>query len=227
MKKLWLAYKPWIIGALGCLFALIVFVYHNHSVTEKKETTENAAAVFAKKTSKSTVSSTKTLNASTSDQQKTILVVDVKGAVIHPGVYRLQTGDRVGDAIAEAGGFAQKADQDQINMALKVQDEMAIFVPKKGQKTRPQLGNGTQSNTSETATEGAASDSGSAAAQININEADAAGLQNLPGIGPAKAQAIIQYRTAHGPFKRVDDLNNVSGIGDKTLERIKPQATVN
>ncbi|MFT8362071.1 MAG: helix-hairpin-helix domain-containing protein [Sporolactobacillus sp.] len=227
MEKLWLAYKPWIIGGLGCLLALIVFVYHNHSATEKKQTAERVADVFTKKTSESTSSSAAAPNSAVSDPPKTVLVVDVKGAVVHPGIYRLQTGDRVADAIAEAGGFTQKADEDQINMALKVEDEMAIFIPKKGQKTQPQLSSGTPSGESAVASGGAASGSGEAAAPININEADAAGLQNLPGIGPAKAQAIIQYRTAHGPFKTVDDLNNVSGIGDKTLERIKPQAAVN
>jgi competence protein ComEA len=62
--------------------------------------------------------------------------------------------------------------------------------------------------------------------KVNVNTADEQGMQNLPGIGPAKAKAIIQYREEHGPFKSLDELTNVSGIGDKSLEKIKPAASL-
>lgn len=231
LEKIWRKYKPWIVGILCCLLAIVFFVYHAHASAEKQAELKKTDALLSQKPDESAASmqqdssSGQEAGGASSSQTDTIMV-DIKGAVAHPGVYPLQTTDRVNDAIERAGGFTAKADVNQMNLALKVKDEMVIYVPKKGEKSLPQVA-GSSSAVSGDAQTMDNAPGGSTPAKVNINEADVTGLQNLPGIGPAKAQAILQYRTEHGPFKSVDDLNNVSGIGDKTLEKIKPAATTN
>lgn len=147
------------------------------------------------------------------------IVIDVKGAVIMPGIYIMTSDQRVNDAINKAGGLTEKADAAAVNLAQKVQDEMVIYVPLKGEEMPPVIAssNGTiAAKTSESAED----------ALININKADISGLQKLPGIGQAKAQAIIDYRETEGLFTATEELKNVSGIGDKTFEKLEPLITV-
>ena len=141
------------------------------------------------------------------------IMVDVKGQIKQPGVYQANTGERVIDVISRAGGLTDKADQGMVNFAEHVKDEMIIYIPAKGEtgisspitsSGNPGLSVGSQKE-----------------AKININKADETELQNLPGIGPAKAAAIIEYRNTSGPFKAVEDLKSISGIGDKTFEKLK------
>lgn len=140
------------------------------------------------------------------------IVIDIKGAVKKPGVYTMNEGDRVVDAIEKAGGFLKEADQNQLNLAGLLKDEMVIYVPKKGeQQEKPLQANGSLQK-----------DDG----KIRINSASVEELQKLQGIGPAKAQAIVTYREENGPFQTVDDLLEVSGIGEKTLENIKDDIVV-
>ena len=136
------------------------------------------------------------------------IVIDVKGAVHKPGVYTMQEGDRVIDAVEKAGGVTDQADENRINLATLVKDEMVVYVPKKGEETNPQQVMPFQADAEE---EG----------KVAINSASSDVLQQLQGIGPAKAEAIIAYREEHGPFQSVEDLLNVSGIGEKSLEKIK------
>lgn len=136
------------------------------------------------------------------------ILVDVKGQVKNPGIYSLKPGDRVNDVIALAGGLREEADEIQINLAQKVFDEMVIFVPKKGESP-------------------ALPETGSTSAQkVRINQASKEELTQLNGIGPSKASAIIQYREENGPFQTIEDLLNVSGIGEKTLENFKDDIQV-
>lgn len=141
--------------------------------------------------------------------------VDVKGAVSLPGLYKAKEGDRVLDAIEQAGGLLETADEKQINFAQKVHDEMVIYVPEKGETIEdapPVM---------------AAPSSGQTNGKVNINRAELSELETLPGIGPAKAQAIIDYREQQGPFKQVEDIQNVSGIGEKTFEKLQESISVN
>ena len=140
------------------------------------------------------------------------IVVDVKGAVKRVGVYEVAPESRVHDVIQLAGGFTDEADETKVNLAMKVHDEMVIYVPKKGEEI-----------TTESAT---MNDASRSSGKININTATAEQLQTLDGIGPAKASAIIAYREEHGPFQKVEDLLHVSGIGQKSLEKIKEQIVV-
>ncbi|MED3661501.1 helix-hairpin-helix domain-containing protein [Ureibacillus sp. FSL K6-8385] len=156
----------------------------------------------------------------TEETSSTKVVVDVKGAVKFPGVYELTNEDRIIDAIQLAGGYLEEADSKYINHAQKLQDEMVIYIPKKGetpdvegQRSIGQVFTQTQP-------------SGGKETLVNINTADESQLTTLPGIGPSKAKAIIQYREEHGKFKHIEDIKNVSGIGEKTFEKLKDLITV-
>ncbi len=143
------------------------------------------------------------------------IFVDIKGAVMYPGVYELQQDQRIKDAVELAGGYTEHADTQRMNHAQKVQDEMVIYIPTKGE----QLEDG--ATTLLTIPTGAPKEQ-----KININQADIAILATLPGIGPSKAQSILTYREEHGHFQAIEDLKNVSGIGDKTFEKLKDAITV-
>ena len=154
------------------------------------------------------------------------VVVHVTGAVTRPGVVILGTGSRVTDAINAAGGAASDADAEQLNLARVLTDGEQIRVPRIGEvlpDPAPQSG--------AAATPGAGTDpgkpgAGSASGTVNINTASASDLEKLPGIGPALAQRIVEYRDSHGPFASVDALTDVPGIGKAKLEALREQATV-
>lgn len=136
--------------------------------------------------------------------------VQVVGQVQKPGLYELPAGDRIVDAIAAAGGFTAKADQASLNLAQVIADGQQIVVGVKG-----------------AASVAAGSATGAAGtSQVDINTADATGLETLDGIGPALAQRILAYRTAHGGFRSVNDLQNVTGIGPKKFAAIKSSVTI-
>lgn len=146
---------------------------------------------------------------------ETEVYVDVDGAVASPGVYRLQDGARVSQAIDAAGGLTAEADVTGLNRASKVTDGQKIYVPTVGEQQAALATGGAEG--------GAAAASGTDASSglVNINTASAAELQTLSGIGPSMAQSIIDERTQNGAFASVDDLMRVSGIGEKKLAKIK------
>ncbi|OXS80466.1 helix-hairpin-helix domain-containing protein [Domibacillus enclensis] len=146
------------------------------------------------------------------------VAIDVKGAVSMPGIYMMNSDERVNDAINRAGGLLEQADAAAINLAQKVQDEMVIYVPAKGEEA-PVIQTAVPNSSSAAGTS-------SEAELINLNSADSAGLQELPGIGESKAQAILDYRETEGPFQSIEDLKNISGIGDKTFEKLAPLITI-
>ncbi|MBA1435278.1 helix-hairpin-helix domain-containing protein [Bombilactobacillus bombi] len=155
---------------------------------------------------------------STSSTSKWIMV-DVQGAVNKPGVYRLLTTARVYDAIQHAGGVTDKADLHTINQAQKLHDQAQIYVNEKGEAA-------TTNNVSTSNNQKSNGSINPGTQQINLNTADATQLQNLTGIGPKKAELIVQYRQEHGNFNKIEDLAQVQGIGDKTVEKLKSQLTV-
>ncbi|WP_338750252.1 helix-hairpin-helix domain-containing protein [Bacillus sp. FJAT-52991] len=160
-------------------------------------------------------------------EQPQTVTVDIKGAVKMPGIYSLSSEERINDAVAKAGGFQKEADRTTVNLAQKLQDEMVIYIPKVGEE--PPVQAATAPGTSGVSS-GAQTASSSGAEQgggININTATSAELQELPGIGEAKAQAIIDYRETTGAFAQPEDLKNVTGIGDKTFEKLQPLITIN
>ncbi|HEM5070384.1 TPA: helix-hairpin-helix domain-containing protein [Streptococcus suis] len=145
------------------------------------------------------------------------LVVDVKGAVVKPGLYTLEADARVNDAVEAAGGLTSQADPKSINLAQKLSDEAVVYVASKDENI---------SVVTSTTASSAMSQEEKNTSLVNLNTATEADLQTISGIGAKRAADIIAYREANGGFKSVDDLNNVSGIGDKTLESIRPYVTV-
>lgn len=139
------------------------------------------------------------------DSQEQVKPVDIRvhidGAVQTPGVYTLTSEERLVDLIEKAGGETDKADTSSLNLASRVFDGEKIYVPEVGEVVpEPELG---------------------ALTLGNLNRMDEEQLQILDGVGPTTAQKIVVYREENGPFETIDDLLNVSGIGPKTLERIK------
>ncbi|MBY4634246.1 MULTISPECIES: helix-hairpin-helix domain-containing protein [Streptococcus] len=145
------------------------------------------------------------------------LVVDVKGAVAKPGLYTLEADARVNDAVEAAGGLTSQADPKSINLAQKLSDEAVVYVASKDENI---------SVVASTTASSAMSQEEKNTSLVNLNTATEADLQTISGIGAKRATDIITYREANGGFKTVDDLNNVSGIGDKTMESIRPYVTV-
>jgi competence protein ComEA len=139
--------------------------------------------------------------------------VYVTGAVLRPDVYTLPAGSILRDALAAAGGAANDADLIAVNLAARLEDGEQVTVPVKSP-------DGSATVVSPT------SPPSNTHARISINRGTLADLDTLPGIGPAKAQAILDYRAQHGPFKRLEDLQNVTGIGTKTYEDLKSLITL-
>lgn len=152
----------------------------------------------------------------TKERAETMIYVDIKGAVKVPGIYQLKNQQRIWDALALAGGVSEEADTTQVNYAQKVKDQMIIYVPKKGEPVPQSL---------ETLQESAPAQQNQEE-KINLNTATEAELQTISGIGAKKAQEIIRFRDEQGPFKTVEELKNVPGIGEKTVERLKDMLTV-
>ncbi|HEM6266664.1 TPA: helix-hairpin-helix domain-containing protein [Streptococcus suis] len=152
-----------------------------------------------------------------SSEEPSQLVVDVKGAVAKPGLYTLEEGSRVNDAVEAAGGLTSQADPKSINLAQKLSDEAVVYVASKDENI---------SVVTSTTASSAMSQEEKNTSLVNLNTATEADLQTISGIGAKRAADIIAYREANGGFKSVDDLNNVSGIGDKTMESIRPYVTV-
>ena len=153
------------------------------------------------------------------------IVVHVMGAVKSPGVYHLSTDARVHEAIEKAGGKTDQADLHSLNLAAKMRDGEQIYVPEIHQV--PDVGQTIPTSSSSAAppqpsVRRSASSNGS---RININTATFQELQTLRGIGPTMAQRIIEYRQTSGRFATVDDLTNVKGVGEKTLEKIRDSIT--
>ena len=154
----------------------------------------------------------------------TTLVIAVEGKVRHPGLVRLPPGSRIADAIDAAGGAQPGTDLSFVNLAQKVVDGELIVIG----VTPPPGVAATGAGTSGAGGSGAGGSGGTAqpGARIDLNTATEADLDTLPGIGPALAQRIIDYRTQHGAFRTVDELRNVSGIGDAKFAEIKDLVTV-
>ena len=149
------------------------------------------------------------------------IFVHVAGEVKNPGMVELASNERVAKAIELAGGATENAQLDSINLAKKCEDGEQITVPS---KVTAESSDTASLDSSSSQASGASSSSNNG--KVNINTADAAGLQQISGIGPSKAQKIIAYREQNGKFKSVEDLTNVSGIGEKTLASIKDQICV-
>lgn len=165
--------------------------------------------------------------ASTTPSAATILV-HVLGAVRAPGVYELPAGSRLVDAVAAAGGLSDDADPSLVNLARTLVDGEQARIPRVGEPapSEPAAGASGDGSTGGAGAGASGGSSGTASALVNLNTATQAELETLPRIGPAMAQRILDYRAQHGGFTSVEDLRNVSGIGDATYEQLAPLVTV-
>lgn len=177
------------------------------------------------------------------EKKTTKIKVDIKGEINAPGVYELDKGERVNDLINKAGGITKNGDTSIINLSKKLEDEMLVIIYTKEEvnklknKTVEKIENvcpkvndacpakeletieETPKETKNTKTE-------STNEKVSINKAGEKQLQSLNGIGEAKAKAIIKYREENGGFKSIEEIKNVSGIGDSAFEKIKDQITI-
>lgn len=152
------------------------------------------------------------------------IVVDVEGAVAKPGVRELPGGSLVADAIKAAGGFTQDADRAyvarEMNQAEELKDHQKVYVPLLGEIVEP-AGDDDAPGTGTDADGGGGSDG-----LVDLNSASAEELETLPGVGEVTAGKIIDYREAFGPFGSIEELMEVSGIGEKTFEKLQDKITV-
>lgn len=189
------------------LIGMVVFFQRSSSQNQEQLLMENAVGQVSEE-------ATSTFQEATSEEMESELVVDVKGAVRQPGIYTLESGSRVNDAIQAAGGFSEQADPTSINLAKKVTDEHVIYVASK------------EENRSIVSNVAATEEQTGHAEKVNLNTATESELRTISGVGAKRAADIIAYREANGKFKSVDDLHHVSGIGDKMMESMRPYVTV-
>ncbi|QQZ10801.1 helix-hairpin-helix domain-containing protein [Heyndrickxia vini] len=203
LKKIVVQYKFPLIVIGILVVAFYLFVQSNDEINDSNEFSNSLVEKDSEKSQEE----------NGTNNEITRMVVDVKGEVMNPGIYEASTDERIQDLITRAGGFRKKADQSKVNLAQKIKDEMVIYVPKIGDKT---------SDISINPTSDSSNDTG----KVNINNATSEQLQTISGIGPSKAAAIIEYREKQGLFKGIEDIKNVTGIGDKTFEKLKDSITV-
>ena len=182
------------------------------------------------------------------------IIVHLSGAVEKEGIIELNENSRMADAIEKAGGLKENACIDEINLAYKLEDGMKIYIPTKEECKKQTTSNGTEKNTGKTNSGGASSTSttnnggttingGTTSnggtsitgisgnnmkkqGKVNINTASQTELETLPGIGPSTALKILNYRKEKGKFKKIEDIKEVSGIGDSKYNKIKDLITI-
>ncbi len=155
------------------------------------------------------------------DTQSNLLIVDIKGEVQVPGIYEVEPNKRVMDIISLAGGLLEEADTSNINLSMKVEDEMVIIIPKKSEESKEPIVNSASIVEKQIPT--AKKDN---SGKVSINNATLEELMTVKGIGEVKAKKIIEYRNTNGKFNTLEELTKVSGIGSKTFEKIKEYLTL-
>ena len=149
------------------------------------------------------------------------VAIHVAGAVLRPGLYHLGGGARVADVIAAAGGCGPHADLERLNLAARVADGQRIFVPRRGEPVPADVNGGGGAALGGGATGPDAADGAGRAGPVDLNTADVAALDSLPGVGPATARAIIEERARRGGFRSTRDLLRIPGIGESRFARLK------
>lgn len=224
--------KKFVVFALVIIILIVGFIIMNNSNDIVEASSESSAV---KKSSNDGVTPKKKETKDTKDEV-TRIKVDIKGSVVSPDVYEVDSNSRVIDIINIAGGVTEDADTDSINLSKKVSDEDVIII-----YSREELENNKKSY--EEKIDYCTTDNNSACATnvvtfddnnkedtdstiININTATVEDFMKLSGIGEAKAKAIVEYRNSIGSFSKVEDIKNVTGIGDSIFDKIKDYITI-
>ncbi|HGF7772739.1 TPA: helix-hairpin-helix domain-containing protein [Enterococcus faecium] len=153
------------------------------------------------------------------DARPKVMYTDIKGSVKEPGIYSFSSEERVYDVLKRAGGLLEEADSDRINFSAKIEDQPVLYIPAVGEEPPEHLNQ-------SASPEGKQSTADTEPSKININTASPSELQQIPGIGSVKAQEIIRFREENGSFQKVEDLQEISGIGEKTVEKLKNFVTI-
>ncbi|MDO4443133.1 MAG: ComEA family DNA-binding protein [Slackia sp.] len=194
------------------------------SVSEASDDAQKTDAAREESKDASSDDSSSTSGTAEEEGSSVQVAVYVSGAVASPGVYMLDEGARVCDAVAAAGGFRDDAALESVNLARRVADGEQIAIP-----TQEQVESGAfaaQESAGSAGSAGSAAASSASSSLVNINTAGIEELDSLAGVGPATAQAIVDEREANGPFASVEDIQRVSGIGEKKFEKLKESICV-
>ncbi|KRL91319.1 helix-hairpin-helix domain-containing protein [Lactobacillus kalixensis] len=201
--------------------AIFFFMKNSNSNKEANQLGNNNISQNSSSFSSSTSSSMQTSNTTQSESKE--VTVDISGAVKHGGVYTLKNGARLQELIEAAGGLKDNAQVKAINRAVMLKDQDKIHIPYKGEKVENAT---TVTSNGESTPSTSGTSSSQTGDKVNINTASAADLQKLNGIGEKKAEQIIAYRDQNGQFKKIEDLMQVSGIGEKTFAALKDQLAI-
>jgi competence protein ComEA len=208
--------KRLIIAVVVFMLLIIALIY---VCTPPKEESEIVQPPDSTGVTKQAENTTNTISTESTEKEGPI-IIDVSGAVKSPMVIELESGSRVNDAIEACGGLAENATTTQINLAALLSDGEKVYVP-----TNEEVEAGVYQAVVDGS--GASSGSGtSATGKININTADEGALQQITGVGPSTAKKIVDYRQSNGRFQSIEDLKNISGIGEKTFAKMQDQITV-
>lgn len=223
--------KQIILVCLGLVLLLVIgsfFIYKNYTAENKEE--KNIVLNTKKDTKKDE-----------EEEEEVYYQVDIKGEVINPGIYTVKEGSRVIDVIRLAGDLTEVADTSVLNLSKKVKDEMVIIVYSYDEvvnftatKEKEEIEqeaclsqNGIQNDACiKDSTDDTSSSSVVISGKVSLNTATLDELMTLPGIGESKAQAIIEYREEVGAFQNIEELKEVSGIGDAIFDQIKENITI-
>lgn len=221
--------KNWLLDKKVYVVAVVLAAGAFFYWQQKPQPADNSALLSQTKlqSSSQSAASRQTGASSASSAASGKVVCDISGAVKEEGVYTLKSGSRLQDLIDAAGGLTSRAQIKAINRSLLLQDQDKVYIPYKGEKTAAAPTAGMASNAAASSSSSSSSPAASSAAgKVNLNTATAADLQKLNGIGERKAEQIIAYREQKGGFKSIDELKEVSGIGDKIFDALKDQITV-
>lgn len=208
------------IGGLLCKGYLSDEVY---VLNEEENTSKNTEDTINKNDGAENSSSSNSNKANKSQKDVGVkeITVYISGQVAKEGVVTLSSDKRLADAVEKLGGLTKNADTNNINLAMKLEDEKHYIIPKEGEVIQnnsdsTQVTSNKDNNSSNNATQ-----SDSQGSKININTADLKQLDNIPGVGEATANKILSYRDENGEFKSIEEIKNVNGIGDKKFENMK------
>nr|WP_288712571.1 helix-hairpin-helix domain-containing protein [uncultured Intestinibacter sp.] len=208
------------IGGLLCKGYLSDEVY---VLNEEENTSKNTEDTINKNDGAENSSSSNSNEANKSQKDVGVkeITVYISGQVAKEGVVTLSSDKRLADAVEKLGGLTKNADTNNINLAMKLEDEKHYIIPKEGEVIQnnsdsTQVTSNKDNNSSNNATQ-----SDSQGSKININTADLKQLDNIPGVGEATANKILSYRDENGEFKSIEEIKNVNGIGDKKFENMK------